>query len=77
VKSNSRRTSPPLRNSLGKRRCGNSKIASDRRTIRAVYCNVGGSDRRSVDHVVVDVDNRPSRPGNAFCECDVEEKTVA
>src|SRR2546429_9302979 len=66
-----------LRNRLGKWRRGNGKVACGRGTVSTVYCNVWGGDRRSVNHVIVDVNDRPRRPRNAFCERDVEQQTVA
>ncbi len=77
VQTDSCRRGVSLRNRLGKRRSGNGKVARGRGTVSTVYRNVWGGDRRSVNHVVVDVNDRPSRPGNAFCECDVKEQTVA
>jgi hypothetical protein len=38
---------------------------------------MGTKDRRSVNLVIVDVDNRSGCASNALCECDIEEQTAA
>src|SRR2546425_2610252 len=67
-----------LRNRLGERRSRDTKIASRWDTIQTVYSKMGSGDRGCINHVIVDVDNRPSHRRTPDArEGYVKEKSVA